>query len=172
MLLIAYLVSPFAFGREARAAGGMGIGAGLSLSNDLKSAGAGAEYVSGNYPGAVLMPINLWGSVGRPGIHYVPAQTDLVTLLSYAGGPAPDADLGEVTIKRRTGAQDEVLEIDAEKLLKRPETRSPVLQPNDVVVVPRESPLIGTNTLTVVGVVGSLLGIVLAGIAINSANKR
>ena len=49
--------------------------------------GRGSEYVSGAQTGNVLMRINLWGAVGKPGIHHVPAKTNLINLLSYAGGP-------------------------------------------------------------------------------------
>ena len=40
----------------------------------------GAEYVSGNQPGTVLMRVNLWGAVNRPGIHHIPIKTDLMSL--------------------------------------------------------------------------------------------
>jgi tetratricopeptide (TPR) repeat protein len=41
-------------------------GSGLSLSHELQGAGSGSEFVSGNYPGAVLMPVNLWGAINKP----------------------------------------------------------------------------------------------------------
>src|SRR4051812_38256259 len=92
------LVLALAFPFPAFAAGGSG----YSLMPEIPGAGGGSEYVSGNFPGAVLIPINLWGAVGKPGIHHVPTRTDLVTLISLAGGPTGDASLGDVSIKRRS----------------------------------------------------------------------
>ena len=46
------------------------------------------------------MSINLWGHVRNPGRYEVPISTDIVQLVSYAGGPLPEADLGSVKIAR------------------------------------------------------------------------
>jgi hypothetical protein len=134
--------------------------------------GAGSEYVSGNFPGAVLMPVNLWGAVGRPGIHHIPTRTDLVTLLSLAGGPLTDADLGDVAIKRRAQNGEEILKYDVEHLLDKPGARSPTLEANDIVIVPRDKPTISNNTLTTVGFVGSILSVVLAAIVLSNQTSK
>lgn len=150
------------FAPSAQAAGGTG----FSLGSELNTAGAGAEYVSGNYPGAILMPVNLWGSVSKPGIHHIPTQTDLLTLLSLAGGPLPDARMDTISIKRRTGKQEQIIEVDADDLLTRAGIPSPILEPNDIIVVPRDRPTISSNTVTTITFVGSVLGIILAGYAL------
>ena len=77
----------------------------------------GAEYVSGNQPGTVLMRVNLWGAVNRPGIHHIPIKTDLMSLVSYAGGPKNDALLDEVTIKREVGNTRKLIKVDVEELI-------------------------------------------------------
>lgn len=74
---------------------------GLVSPKDVLGKSHGSEYVSGDFSHPVLMQINLWGGVTKPGIHYVPVHTDLITLLSYAGGPTDRAELGEVVIKRK-----------------------------------------------------------------------
>ena len=51
-------------------------------------------------PGEVTMLINIWGAVRNPGRYEVPTSTNLVHLLSYAGGPTPDAELDEVRVTR------------------------------------------------------------------------
>lgn len=140
---------------------------GFNLPTDITAAGVGSEFISGNYPGAVLMPINLWGSVAKPGIHHVPTQTDLVTLLSLAGGPGPDAELGRITIKRRAGAGETVIRVDAEDILTEPGRKSPVLEPNDIIIIPREKPTVSPNTMTTISFIGGVLGIILAGFALS-----
>ena len=146
-------------------------GLGLSLTGDLGTVGSGSEYVSGNYPGAVLMPINLWGAVGKPGIHHVPTRTDLITLLSLAGGPLPDAKIDTILIKRRASQGEQVIKIDADDFLSKPGVQSPVLEANDIVIIPRDKPVISNNTLTVITFIGTLLGIGLAGYALSKQAK-
>ena len=46
----------------------------------------------------ILMPINIWGFVNRPGQYMVPYDTDLISVLSYAGGPQEDANIKSVTL--------------------------------------------------------------------------
>lgn len=38
-------------------------------------------------PGAPTMEVRVWGAVGTPGLYQVERDTDLLQLLSYAGGP-------------------------------------------------------------------------------------
>ncbi|MCM2323956.1 MAG: SLBB domain-containing protein [Oligoflexia bacterium] len=131
------------------------------------SGSTGSEFVSGNYPGAILMPVNLWGAVIKPGIHHVPTQTDLVTLLSLAGGPTGEARLDRISIKRRSGSQEQILRVDAEDILDEPGVRSPVLEANDIIIVPRDQPTVSNNTMSTVSFLGSILGIILAGYALS-----
>jgi hypothetical protein len=51
-------------------------------------------------PGEITMSINLWGMVKQPGRYEVPISTDMVQLLSYAGGPMREADLAGVLVTR------------------------------------------------------------------------
>jgi NADH:ubiquinone oxidoreductase subunit F (NADH-binding) len=46
------------------------------------------------------MEVNLWGYVRNPGRYEVPISTDLVELLSFAGGPTQGASLDDVKIVR------------------------------------------------------------------------
>lgn len=134
---------------------------GLSLSKDLAMGrtGVGNEFVSGDYPGAVLMKVNLWGAVGKTGIHFVPTQTDLITLLSYAGGPSVNAKLNDVFIKRWTSGKEQIIRVDAEKLIQGVGKISPTLEANDVVVIPTKTPLISQDTSTLIGVITSIVSL-------------
>jgi hypothetical protein len=70
-----------------------GIGPALSGSSQ-----AAYYYISKS--GEITMPINLWGYVKNPGRYEVPISTDLVQLLSFAGGPLAEANLTDVKITR------------------------------------------------------------------------
>lgn len=171
-LLALLLCLQLSAGTALAAGGGGQPGSGFSLMQELSDRGSGSEFVSGNYPGAILMQVNLWGSIGKPGIHHVPVRTDLVTLLSLAGGTQADADLDRITIKRRISDREELLRIDGEKLLTETGMKSPQLEPNDIIVIPRSKPTIHPNTVATVGFVGSILGIVLASFALSTALKK
>ncbi len=150
--LFSFLFSPFALGADS----------GIVLSKELLGQGKGAEYISGDYPGAVMMKINLWGSVQRPGIHYVPAKTDIVTLLSYSGGPTEKAILDEVLIKRNIGGKESVFEVDVDDILTSAKGKNIPLEANDIVIIPAKTPLFSENTMQIISVLGGDLGITLS----------
>ena len=57
----------------------------------------GSQYFLGDKD-EILMNVNVWGYVLRPGQYLVPRHTDLITLISFAGGPKEGANLGSVKI--------------------------------------------------------------------------
>jgi len=59
----------------------------------------GAQYVIGNQD-QLLIRVNIWGFVKMPGQYLVPTNTDLVSLISYAGGPLEDAQLKKIRLIR------------------------------------------------------------------------
>jgi hypothetical protein len=122
----------------------------------------GAEFVSGAEPGTVLMRVNLWGGIHKPGIHHIPVKTDLMSLLSYAGGPKAAALLDEVTIKREVGGSRKLIKVDVQELVQGVSHHHIELAPNDIVVVPEDEPWISNNTLTVVTFVSVIMSTILA----------
>ena len=144
-----------------------------SLLKDGKVAGApGSEFVSGATRGTVLMKVNIWGAVGKPGIHHVPARTNIISLLSYAGGPGPKALLEDVYIKRETANSRKKIEIDMDELISSASHMNIVLEPNDIVVVPREEPWVSQNTVIVVSLVSTVVAIIATGVIINNQGGR
>ncbi|MEN3044500.1 MAG: SLBB domain-containing protein [Candidatus Hydrothermales bacterium] len=77
----------------------------------------------------VLIEVQLWGHISKPGLYQVPLRTDLVKLISLAGGPLPSADLRNVVIIR----DGENRSVNVEKILK---TEKVYLEPGDVIIVP------------------------------------
>ena len=134
---------------------------GISLSKDVGGS-KGNEFISGDYPGAVMVRINLWGGIQKPGIHYVPAKTDLITLLSYAGGPTDKAKMDDVIVKRNIGGKESIIEVDVERVLRNTKNNGPILEANDIVIIPTKSPIFSENSVQVIGIVASLLSIALA----------
>lgn len=142
-------------------------------SNALGKKQDAAEFVFQPYPGAVLMPVYVWGAVGKSGIYRVPIHTNLVTLLSLAGGPTEGAKLDELSIRRfSVGNQHKVLMIDTEKLLTSDSPQSiPTLEANDVIYMPKTEPLISNNTMQVVTIVGLVLSAITSVLIIRQLNR-
>lgn len=93
--------------------------------------------------GGLLITVNLWGYVGKPGQYEVPSSTDIVQLISLAGGPAPNAEMDKVEIVRRTMQPDssvktEVIPVNLMEF--RTKGENPILlSPGDTVIVPGET---------------------------------
>jgi len=107
-----------------------------SQPNIVRKVGEGNQYYLGQ-ANELLIRVNVWGRVHHPGQYFVPASTDLITLLSAAGGPVPRSRLGDVRIIRTSpDTGDEVILVDVKKFMKTADSRLiPDLKPEDTVVV-------------------------------------
>jgi polysaccharide export outer membrane protein len=59
----------------------------------------GAQYFLGEQD-ELLIKVNIWGFVRKPGQYLVPKNTDLISLISFAGGPLEQAKIKKVKIIR------------------------------------------------------------------------
>ena len=91
-----------------------------------------AQYILGGND-ILLINVNLWGHVQRPGIYSVPSTYSLIELISSAGGPLKTARLSDVRIIR---SNQQVLTVDVEKFIKTGDSSIlPVLQPGDTIII-------------------------------------
>ncbi len=91
-----------------------------------------AQYILGGKD-ILLINVNLWGHIQRPGIYSIPSTYGLIDLISSAGGPLTSARLSEVRIVR---SNQEVLRVDVERYIKTGDASVlPVLRPGDTIVV-------------------------------------
>jgi len=102
----------------------------------VKRVGEGSKYYL-NEANELLIRVNIWGRVQRPGQYYVPAETDLVSLMSLAGGPGTRSRLSDIKVVREeTSGQQDVLTVNVRKYIKTGDKRLiPQLKPEDTVVV-------------------------------------
>ena len=79
----------------------------------------------------------IWGQISRPGLYIVPDDTDLLTLMSLAGGPTVDAKLTTIRIVRSSAFGDEeIITVDMKKYLETGDHEMiPRLMPGDAVIV-------------------------------------
>ncbi|PID29761.1 MAG: hypothetical protein CSB55_01330 [Candidatus Cloacimonadota bacterium] len=82
------------------------------------------------------IPAYIWGQVRKPGLHIVPDNTDLLTLISLAGGPTEYAKLNKIRIVRQGIEGDRIIWVDVKKYLETGDkTLIPELKPGDTVIV-------------------------------------
>jgi protein involved in polysaccharide export with SLBB domain len=99
--------------------------------------GRAAQYFLGSQD-QVLMAVNVWGFVNMPGQYMVPLETDLVSLLSYAGGPREDARIKRIRVVRTSAEADTslVINVDVKNFVTSGDLdENPLLLPGDTVVV-------------------------------------
>jgi hypothetical protein len=91
-----------------------------------------AQYILGGSD-VLLINVNLWGHVQRPGIYSIPSSYGLIDLISSAGGPLGTARLSDVRIIR---SNQQVINVDVEKFIKTGNNDLlPLLQPGDTIII-------------------------------------
>lgn len=77
------------------------------------------------------------GQVNKPGEFVVNPRVDVMQALAMAGGTTPFASLGNITVIRRTGAQQQALDFDFNAVAKGKDLKQNFeLRSGDIVVVP------------------------------------
>jgi polysaccharide export outer membrane protein len=66
---------------------------------DQRESNRGAQYFLGEQD-ELLIKVNIWGFVRKPGQYMVPKNTDLISLISFAGGPLEQAKIKKVKVIR------------------------------------------------------------------------
>jgi hypothetical protein len=91
-----------------------------------------AQYILGT-DDVLLISVNLWGHIQRPGIYNIPSSFNIIDLLSSAGGPLETARLNDVRLIRKN---QEVLQINVKEFITTGNKDLLVaLQPGDLVIV-------------------------------------
>jgi protein involved in polysaccharide export with SLBB domain len=91
-----------------------------------------AQYILGSND-VLLITINLWGHVQKPGIYSIPSSFGIIDLLSSAGGPLSTARLNDVRIIRKN---QEVITLNLEEFIKTGNKDLLIaLQPGDIIIV-------------------------------------
>ena len=109
-----------------------------------------AQYYIGD-TNELMMKVNIWGRVLKPGQYFVPSTTDLITLISVAGGPADKSRMDNVRIVRSTEGGSEVIEVNIKKYLKTGDAREiPQLKPEDTIIVTGSMWYLASQIVTIV----------------------
>ncbi|MCD4664471.1 MAG: SLBB domain-containing protein, partial [Bacteroidales bacterium] len=98
----------------------------------------GAQYFLGT-DDQLVIKVNIWGFVAKPGQYIVPSNTDLISLISFAGGPREGAKLNNIKLIRATVLKDnnqQILNINVKKFVKEGDNSIiPQLKPGDTIII-------------------------------------
>lgn len=144
-----------------------------------------AEYIFRNSPRDNLITVQVFGSVARPGIYYVPEDTDLMRILTLAGGVVNTGELDEVVVRKTDGkawkkVDDRYVEetgpgtysVNVDKLLKFTNKLSPLkLGHDDFVYVPLKEPWVSNDASKIITIAGVVLTGVLTIVLIRHYDK-
>ena len=116
-------------------------------------------------PFEVTMTVNLWGEVPQQGVYVVPTNTDIIQLISFAGGPKDRSNLTDVLIYRASSKKDQrarlMLNVDVRDILEGRSSTVP-LAPGDMIVIkkiPEGMSLEEVLTIVTTGASLAVLGI-------------
>ena len=135
---------------------------GSSLNPRLQSQGGFFDYSD---PEAVNIKVSIWGFVRFPGKYVIPEYSNMGDLLSYAGGPTPDADLEDLRLFRiKPDSTQELMKFNYNDLLWEEnlskEINDPKLQAGDMVMVAGEQRLYTRDFVTLtVSVLSALISL-------------
>lgn len=109
-----------------------------------------------------LVPVRVLGAVQKAGIHYVPKGTDLITLLSAAGGPTEHANMNKISIKRTKNGKAETFTVSLENIIEKNSATVPTLQQDDTVVIYATESFISDDALRTMSIVTGVAAVVIA----------
>lgn len=144
------------------------------MGEKMQGPGFTSEYVYRNDTEESLIPVYLLGAVAKPGLYHVPANMDVIGLLTIAGGTVVDAVIDDIVVRSQgQNPHPRVLRFDLNRVVKGGEAERVALASNDLIyVAPGRPPVPSSQTaLTVIGIVAGVLGIVGSAFVISNALK-
>lgn len=127
---------------------------------EIKEPQRAAEYIYRSSPKESLIGVQLIGAVQKPGLYYIPVNTDILKLITLAGG-TDEADLANILVRKIDPTQSGVYELDVKKLMKKSSEAKPFkLAQDDFIYIPKKEPWISNDvsrTITLVSLVTSII---------------
>lgn len=156
----------------------------LNLLSDIKPPQQASEYIFRSSPQESLISVQLLGAVNKPGVYYVPVDTDLLKLLTLAGGSLSTGDVSELLVRKQSSHNwDDIqskavnnykgaYEVDAEKIMKYGGASQLKLGQDDFVYVPQKSTFMSSEVSRSVTLVSVVMGIILSGLLIHRYSEQ
>lgn len=123
----------------------------------------GINYYNYSEPSKVNIEVSIWGGVKNPGKYLLVRGTKLIDLITLAGGPAREENLESIKlVRQRTGTSEDVTIYKLDKIYEKNSNAgfvgsNPVLNPNDIIVMPITPEKTFTDYLQLAGIILSPL---------------
>jgi competence protein ComEA len=138
---------------------------------EVKEPERASEFIYRSAPKESLIGVQLIGAIHKPGLYYVPLNTDILKLITLAGG-TDDADLKNIVVRKVDPAQPGVYELDLNKLMKSPaEAKAFKLAQDDFIYIPKKEPWISNDVSRTITLVSLIATIVLTTVLIDKNSK-
>ncbi len=138
---------------------------------EIKEPPRAAEFIYRSSQKESLIGVQLLGAVHKPGLYYVPANTDILKLLTLAGG-IEDANLSEVIVRKTDPSQAGVFELDMNKFMRSSADSKPFkLTQDDLIFIPQKEPWISNDVSRTIALVSLVTTIVLTAVLIEKNSK-
>lgn len=138
---------------------------------EIKEPPRAAEYIYRSSPKESLIGVQLMGAVKFPGLYYIPTNTDLLKLITLAGGTS-EGDLSEVLVRKTDPSGPGVYELNIEKLMKSSADVKPFkLAQDDFVYIPEKKPWISNDVSRSVTIVSLITSIILTSVLIERNSR-
>jgi hypothetical protein len=111
----------------------------MSKSGRLADRQNASKYILSAGSDALLMTVKIWGEVTKPGLYDVPIGTDLIELISAAGGPTTRANLSKVRVIHNSpeSGEDYVTMVNIKQFLNTGNSADiPEIKPSDTIIMP------------------------------------
>lgn len=137
LLLILFVASAHVVFAQGGGTPGKGSGGNQGEGQPLINASSNLPIYNVYRSGEIRIDVNLWGYVVNPGHFTVPGSTNLVEMLSYAGGPSSAARLVDIRIVHADTALEKRVQIYNLEAYKDNGdlSQNPLLQPGDTIIV-------------------------------------
>ena len=139
---------------------------------EIKEPPRAAEYIYRSSQKESLIGVQLLGAVQKPGLYYIPANTDILKLLTLAGG-IEDANLSEVIVRKIDPTQSGVYELDMNKFMHSSADVKPFkLTQDDLIFIPKKEPWISNDVSRTITLVSLVTSIVLTAVLIDKNSNK
>ena len=140
----------------------------LIENNNINDYQISSEKYVPSQNGSILMHVNIWGKVVKPGRQLVYDGIDMATLLSIVGGPGSGANMKKVRLYREVADENGqlVYEINLDNFIRNGDRSDFIeIKPNDTILIPQT---VTSLLLTQVGTLNTLLSFLNFYLIINS----
>jgi len=135
-------------------------------------AGGQAQYKFNPVLEQGLIAVYVFGSVFKPGVHYVPSKISLLEVLTLAGGPTTNAKVDRITVSsldaNLAGKAGTTKFFDLDEYFERiqhsgtVEYSVPRMSNNDIIYVPEDKAFFDKNTTSIITFVGAIASTILS----------